>query len=73
MNNDEIIISELKELRQDMKDVRSDIGEIKTEMAVFKTKVHLGTKIITAVGGLATTVASGIVSWVVHHATHPHN
>ncbi len=67
MNNDELILSEIQDMRKDMVDMRKDIASMNTNLEVFKTKVYFGTKVITGIGAASATTISAIISWVIHH------
>ena len=73
MSDMEIILAELRDIRNSIADVQAQTTALRLDMEIFRTKVHVGTKFLVGLGGVASTAASACISWVMHHGLRPHN
>lgn len=65
-NLQEIILSELKEVKADVKELREkDLPQLKVDIAIEKERSSKAAKIITIVGGGLAIATSTAVAWLV--------
>jgi len=61
----EVLLSELQEIKADVKQVRqTDIPALREEFAVIKEKTSTSAKIIALVGGAIAVGTSAAVAWL---------